>query len=634
MRSAICGGISLRIDVKKWKNKYLRWVFPMILLLYPLRHIRYGAEWWDTGYNYANFVYMDRMDPMWLFGTWLGTALGNLFTKLPFGGQMIGLNLYTGLTVSVLAVGGYFFFVRKVGVPAWIAFWGELLAVSFCWCPTALLYNYLTYVLFGAGCVLLYFALCGESSAGKQRLYFVLAGVCLGLNVFTRLPNLAEAGMITAVWAIGIIRREKPGRLAGQTLVCLAGYVLGLAAGFSLIAVKYGPKSYFDGIVRLLNMPSEASDYSLYSMIYGQITGYRSNLFWLGCLLVFILVLTLVYSLLPAKWERVKSVLCVPAVAGCFGFLYHMKMYNLQYRTTMSMIQWASLLLTMTILMGIAVILGRKFSEKEKLLNGMGILVILITPLGSNNGLFSAVNNLFFVAPYTLWMLVRLIKVLSGKPSRITSNTALKRLRLRISSVPLRITLAGVLLAITVQGTLCGFFYVFTEAAGGENLHTSVENSAILKGILTSPDRARILEEISGYVQEQGLTGQDVILYGYIPAMSYYLEMPFAITAWPDLRSYHYSVMQEDLEKIAQEIEQQDRICPVLLLERAPGLYLTQDRECFLAAGYTEAKYEELAADEKLTLIGDFAERFGYRVTFENEKFILLLAEGRQEGGV
>ena len=100
---------------------------------------------------------MDRMDPMWMFSTYLANALGHLFTFLPWGNTMIGLNVYTGLMVSILAVTSYWFFVKEVKIPKEIVFAGEFLAISFCWCPTALLYNYLTYVLLGAGTVLLYY---------------------------------------------------------------------------------------------------------------------------------------------------------------------------------------------------------------------------------------------------------------------------------------------------------------------------------------------------------------------------------------------------------------------------------------------------------------------------------------------
>ena len=85
-------------------------------------------------------------------------------------------------------------------MPAWIAFLGEVAAVCLCWCPTALLYNYLTYVLFLAGCLFLYQGLFREKNG-----LLVAAGICLGTNVLVRFSNLAEAGMIVAVWAYGIV---------------------------------------------------------------------------------------------------------------------------------------------------------------------------------------------------------------------------------------------------------------------------------------------------------------------------------------------------------------------------------------------------------------------------------------------
>ena len=106
------------------------------------------------------------------------------------------MNFYTGLFVSALALTGYWFCIKKLHMPAWIAFLGEVAAVCLCWCPTALLYNYLTYVLFLAGCLFLYQGLFREKNG-----LLVAAGICLGTNVLVRFSNLAEAGMIVAVWA-------------------------------------------------------------------------------------------------------------------------------------------------------------------------------------------------------------------------------------------------------------------------------------------------------------------------------------------------------------------------------------------------------------------------------------------------
>ena len=54
----------------KWAG-ILENLFVVILVFYPLRHITWGLDLWDTGYNYANFQYMGtkHMDSMWLFST-------------------------------------------------------------------------------------------------------------------------------------------------------------------------------------------------------------------------------------------------------------------------------------------------------------------------------------------------------------------------------------------------------------------------------------------------------------------------------------------------------------------------------------------------------------------------------------
>ena len=594
--------------MKKLYNICERIIFPIILLLYPLRHIHVGAEWWDTGYNYGNFLFMDRMDPMWVFSTYLGNALGNLFTRLPFGKYMMGLNVYTGLMVSLLAVAGYLFFTRSLRLPAWIAFAGEFIAISLCWCPTALLYNYLTYVLMAAGVMALYTGLYEE----KNR-YLVLAGICLGINVFVRFPNLAEMALILAVWAYGIIRRRKLAYVVKQTLWCVLGYVSGMGVCLGYLAVRYGLDEYVSAILRLLGMPSEATDYTIYSMVVYQLRNYLQNMIWLCYLVFFVLLGILVFTFWPKKLARLGKAGYVCCVFAGFYFLMMRGMYNMKYSTKESVFQWAVFLLSATIIADVVTIFRKKVENRDKLIAGLGILVILITPLGSNNHLYSSINNLFLVAPFTLYQLYRFLRWLPGQFA-FTGTRLVQQLqakgkgqllsKITLSMFPVKAMILGMLFMLVVQSIGFGIGYVFSESNGGENLHTKIENNDILKGMYTSPDRAEVLSGLSLYVQEQELKGQEMILYGQIPALSYYLEMPFAITSWPDLRSYNYTVMESDLEALSHRIEEGAAV-PVILLEAG---CMDRDR----------------GEDRKLDLLMDWASRYSYEITFENEKFIML----------
>lgn len=631
--------------MEKWKQKKIypflvKVLFPALLILYPLRHICFGVEWWDTGYNYGNFTYMGQMDPMWKFSTYLANAAGSLLTRLPFGDRMMGLNFYTGLFVSILALAGYLFFTKRVKIPPVIAFLGEVIAIGLCWCPTALLYNYLTYLLLFAGVYCLYRALTEE-----KNIWFVLAGICLGINVFVRFSNLAQMALIVGVWAYAVIRRKKFKTAAAWTGWCLLGYAAGLGGFFAYICIRYGAGEYISAVQRLFAMTEEATDYTMTSMVLYQFRNYLQNVIWMAKMLPFVLLGILGFALLPEKFLKIKKVGYVCCMGLVFYRLMNQNMFNMKYSTKLSVFQWAVCLLTFTMVLGIYVIFSKKASEEEKLLCGFSILVAVITPLGSNNHLYSSMNNLFFGAPVILWILWKRLSALpavktfslGGKPAalwisrkRPSGRRALKTFswkgkKLYLYTYPVKAVIAMILAMLLIQSLGFGFGYVFSESDGGENLHTKIENSDILKGMYTDETRAGQLETLLAFVQENGLTGRQVILYGGIPALSYYLEMPFAISAWPDLASYNYEVMETDLYKIREAVRTGSK-APVLLLEISYGTYLAEGAEALAELVSDENKRMRIEQDKKFALLMEFAADFEYELRFANDKFLLFQA--------
>jgi hypothetical protein len=195
---------------------------------------------------------------------------------------------------------------------------------------------------------------------------------------------------------------------------------------------------------------------------------------------------------------------------------------------------------------------------------------------------------------------------------------------------PVKAMILCTMAVIFMQSLLFGWFYVFSEGDGGENLHTKIENSVILKGMLTSPDRAEAISTIAEYVNENDLKGSEVILYGQIPAMSYYLEMPFAITAWPYLASYNYAIMESDLAELEEKVAAGERKLPVILMEIRQGSFLLGGENALHMLGLGENETKVIAADPKLKLLDVFVEKYGYEKTFENTKFIMFQASAER----
>ena len=637
------------------QRRLREFVFVAILVLYPLRHIAWGLDLWDTGYGYANFEYMgtQHMDPMWLFSTYLTTAIGHFFSLLPGAGTLIGMNFYTGFSISFLAVLGYYFCVKVLKIPALLVFLGEFTAVSFCWCPTGSFYNYVTYVFYLVSVVCLYLGL----ARGRKGWMFA-AGAALGCNVLARFSNLPEAAMIVGVWAYGIIcwleERKEIGKNSGQaaettetaekikvrkkaagvrlrkkllqdTGMCLAGYLTALLILFGYIQIRYGMDEYVKGIRQLFSMTEVATDYTAASMIMGMFDWYFQNLYWEIRMCVFLVVGIVSVGVLEligsyVRKDTVTKILRILEWAGSIAlaavmvfWLYRQGFCAREY-TNYGAIIWPGVtFLTLTLLVTLWRIFTPSAPKEEKLISGLIFLVVLITSLGSNNKLYPSMNNLFLALPYMYWQFYRFCKYAGS----------FRWKRMTISPIPAKCLFGGFFLLFFIQVGLFGRSFVFAEGTGVQEINAQVTNNETLKGVWMSEERAGWMQEISEYVNTGGLAGKDVLLYGQIPALSYYLQMPAAFNPWPDLDSYQIAQMEEDMLKMQERMDADATYRPVVLLEKKYAIYLEEGEAALKAMQPTEKEWEYIVENPKLMLIGKFMEDYGYEKTFENEKFVI-----------
>lgn len=597
------------------KNKYswLESLFVLVLGLYPMRHIYIGLDWWDVGYSYANFQYMgtDHMDPMWLFSTYLANGVGNFLMKLPSAGTLAGMNLYTGLFVSGLALAGYFFCTRKLKITPLVAFVGEFVAISLCWCPTAKLYDYLTYVLFLACVILLYQGLLQDN-----RRYLFIAGICLGANVLVRFSNLPEAALILAVWAYGVIEKE-PGswkRTVQRTLACLSGYLAALAVLFGYIGIVYGLDNYVEGISRLFAMTDTATDYKATSMLFGMVKIYANHLYWLirialiglagvfGWMMVHLLVKKCKPVATSEKLTKFFYFCCYVASIGLgivtVIWLYHREFCSWMFFSYDSMLRPGILFLMLTMLIAVLRIFGRNVSKEEKLISGLVLLIVLLTSIGSNNGVYPSINNLFIAAPYTLRQCAAFVSRVGKRELKFG-----KKFSIVLDPFAMKCVLIAFLALFLFQSSAFGAKFVFAEGTGVQNPVAIVENNEILKGMQMSSEKAEAMETISAYVREKELQGREVIPYGDIPSICYYLQMPPAFNSWSDLESFSVEQMTKEMLLVEEQIAK-GKERPVVIADIS---FATEDK----------------AEDVKWQLIAEFLEKYDYVQTFSNNKFVI-----------
>lgn len=592
----------------KYRNFIEKILFPTLLVLYPLLRINQGIDVLDTTYSLANFQYFTSMNGTWIVATFLSNVAGNLMMHLPFGNTMIGMYFYTALIQSGTAFAAYEALRRKM--PAPLVFIGEWIALGLCWCPSTILYNYLTYLFMTAGVLLLY-----DGILRDDKKYYAAAGICLGANVAVRMPNVVQAALIVAVWYGAVIYGRTWKQAIRDTLWCALGYAVGFGVPLTAICIRYGVGAYPAMVQALFAMTDKAADYKPSAMVSGMLGDYQTGLFWLLfaaiCMVVGWLLFTVQRRLFPGK--RVMMVLCKVIYAAVLfvllRFYWGRGVFDFRYYWYSSMYYPAVLLLLAAIFAALYCLLRKGIRFELKIQAMLSLVLIFVTPLGSNNYLYPIINNLFIVVPFFLWTAYDRFVLRRAEIRGEGAATAKVNDFAFVWGAPV------VLLIVFVFIQSMGFHmaFAFQDGINGEARDTELTIPVKAKSIYTNQDNAAWLEELAEYTENAGLTGRELISYGEIPGLGYLLDMPPALsTFWPDLDSYLMSQYERDMAQLTTP--------PVIIIASPVAAYLNEDAD---GMNWFGVDWEKLDRDEKLQILADYMREHSYRETFGNGRYVV-----------
>ncbi|MCR5670078.1 MAG: hypothetical protein K6G10_03660 [Butyrivibrio sp.] len=517
---------------KRFQSPLEKYVFPIILLLFPLAGVNAGLDITDVTYNMANFRFMELIDPMWILSTYVGNSLGYLIMKLPGAGSLLGFGIYCSFLFGAVMLVVYY--VLQKFMPGWMIFLGLLMAEGLSWCPRVIMYNYCTYYLMTFGAL---FLLAGIFAMERQNLYLFLAGVCLGMNVMVRFPNVTQSMLILVLWFYGAVAKEKFREIVKETLVCIGGYATGFAIPLVFISITYGPTAYFDMIGNLFGMTKGASDYTAGVMVASIMEAYlttgRHMLIMIPCIMAGIIM----FLFAKGKYVPVKKILYILGLLILVRYYFASGVFTRNYYYYDSIFQAAMMFVIITLVISIIASFGiLNGSKQEQTLGFLLVMIILITPLGSNNYTFPIINNLYLVAPIGLWLLRRLMQ----------------RLGEGDHNFPWQAMVTTVIIVCLIQGALFRFNFSFVDGADGTKRDTKVTFMEKGNGLVTTKSNADSLNELSSFLRDNGLYGEPAIFFGSVPGLSYFFDMePSIDTVWPDLDSYTTEHFDAEMSRLS-----------------------------------------------------------------------------------
>lgn len=585
-----------------WAKVLYLFLFPLILLVITLLPIRHGVDVSDTMYSLSSDVLFLKAQGSWnlFMAYYLANFAGFLLSLLPFGRTMLGINFYTAMIVYATVLLVYFYFGKRKQISYPLLFVGEVIAICFCWCPTTVLYNYFSYLLWTIGILILRNALIIRDTKKSMALY-VLAGAVFGTSVFAKFPNITIAIMILLVFYHAFLTKEKAIFLWKKVLFCVIGFAAAFAVWVCFLEIMYGKGTYLSMVQSLLAMTDTATDYQSGNMITTILKNYLDNIQF--PLILFVMMLAgMILLLIADKIEEKKHisfistakiiyVICIPVL---IRFLYGRGLFGIDYSSDFAVVVIGVLFLWIVLITAVVVLLKKNISLEDKLDALMLILLIMITPLGSNNGIYPLMDNLFLMIPIGIHLILSLCKE--------QKNT---------KTFPIYAILAAMLVLMLVQGIRFRSDYTFKGQDTGKKCDTKIENNAILKGMLTNSDRADALESVLQTADSllNETNHRYLLTYGNTPGFFFLLKdsTPVMTSTWPDLDSFSLEKYRIELKEIRGKIEEKGMERPLVIL--------------------TTEVFENMNGEhssEKEVLLKEFMETLKYDMMFENERYLIF----------
>ena len=575
-----------------------RYVFPVLLFLWPLWNAWSGVDVSDSTYSLGNYIEIE--EGMWFYSTFLSNQIGSLLLRMPGGDGLLAMNVKTALLLSVTALACYYCLQRLM--PGWMIFLGEFTAISLFWCPTVILYNTLSYVFLTFACLFLFR---GVSGVPRRRRHFVIAGVFLGVNLFVRFSNALQVLLILAVWLEEYWSHRRFADAAKDTGACVGGYFLGAGAIFAWVAAQYGAQNYIEGILALFGIDG---GYTFGEMLSSTWSAYRTVLAWMLIMAVCVAAGAVFFRMPLLREHRwVKRGLYCVGILILLRFFWGRGVFTLVYSDYWCMFNWAMMFLIIVIAQDVMGMCGGYgTTTDERFLCALSLILVVLLPFGSNNYTFPILLDLFVIAPFALWMFRRV-----WQESRRWEW-----------HFPWYAMVAAVLAMLFAQGALFHLNFSFRDGTDGTPRDTVIAGVPRAAGMYTTASNAAGLEALYAFLDASELTDRTLLTFGDVPGLSYLFDMDPAIsTTWADLESYSEELFAKELADLgglafAGHTEQM----PVVILKIDASHPYDDESLAALKGGTQE--------DRKALILRTLLEEGGYVTVYDSGTYIVKVPGG------
>jgi undecaprenyl-phosphate 4-deoxy-4-formamido-L-arabinose transferase len=536
-----------------------------LIVLFPISFMWQGLELTDTGYALANMQQFFRAYPAdindpGIGSCWLTYFIGATWYNLT-GAGLIGFRaLYLLILFGILGL--VWLLVRKADtrrVSAAIFAGAAMVVARSDYVPS---YNQFTAFFFILSAFALYFGL-----VKRLRPMVFLSGMLGGAAIFVRLPNLAIGGIVVAIVFYRFFQWLDAERSFGlsvrMALRECAVFGLGYLAGMGLVLVLIAAMGQLSTYFAMLGQTSAMLGDSRQHHGGGRLLrGLLHDYFYSGLASIAFVVAAIALGFVSSRTPN-RAFRWLLGIVGTAG-LTAVVLVSDDFATYF----WPGLIYA-TLIAGACGFLS--LNKEYRLLCVLAGVVLFLTPLGSNNGIYNSIYAMSLAVPVALIALIArpdaanrtISDAVEGRDSEGAGKPQIHNPRLahlfargekfcsniRATTARMDTSVVGYTILCTMVGFSVVHRWNFTYRDSPQRLALrATVNHSKLREVFTTASRARSLEELLKALRPLVRKDDYLLDHMQVPMIYFLTETrPYLYSTWANL--YEPSVFERMIQK-------------------------------------------------------------------------------------
>ncbi len=574
---------------EKWIKNY--WIIAAILI-YPLLFIWQGLDFTDLGYCLTNYqqIFNDPTSISSSFtGTWLTNVIGGLWLTCFGKFGLVGVRFASVLIVYITILFAYLTLKPYINQRHLLI--GLLLALILIQRSYLIHYNNLTAMLLVIGVFCLI-----KGLKENENEWIFLAGLVLAVNIFVRISNILGFSLIICIIFYGYLY-DIPWKKQMKTIfIFLFGYLTAIASILLAMKLIGHYELFLNGFLALFSMgTSSTSGHGSAALIKLFIVDHVEAAILLVVGLTLIVLLSKGLNWIKSKSNQVYVVLFI----GLIMAIVIISVYqNIYYRYAIIMLVGFLYFILLAYTFNFY-----KVTNDFRVLTLVAFVVLLITPLGSDNGMRIATYGMWLAIPIAFSCLMSLSDTIT-----VTKQTRWDYFKPGRSQTNILICL--VLAGFSIFALVGAWQYTYRDSSNRLAMRYAV-NHPLLKGVFTTKERAITVQQLVDQLDNYVKPNDYLLAYEAIPMVHYLTNTrPYLYNSWPMLYE------PEDFSDALQRAQYERDMLPVIIRAKCSTIIFNWPEESDLP--------HSTRHDTDRIIMEEFIETEGYRVVWENNTFQIL----------